>query len=81
MKSLTMHDTPEENGVAEQLNQMLLKHTPAMLMTAQLPKNLWPETIHHAVCLKNRTSTQALNGMTPFEVMYNMKLNLVGLPN
>ena len=44
MRSLTIHDTPEENRVAEWLNWMLLEHMHAMLMTAQLPKNLWPET-------------------------------------
>ena len=53
LQSLTVHDTPEENGIAERLNRTLLEHTSAMLMTAQLLKNLWPETIHHAVWLKN----------------------------
>ena len=57
LQSLTVHNTPEENGVAERLNLTLLEHARAMLMTAQLPKNLWPETIHHAVWLKNWTST------------------------
>ena len=60
-----------------------------MLMTAQLPKGLWPETIHHAVWLKNRTSMHALNGRTsmcalnsrtPYEVMHKAKLNLMDLP-
>ena len=58
---------------------MLLEHAQAMLMTTQLPKVLWPETIHHAVWLKNRTSTCALNGKTPYEVMHKMKLHLTDL--
>ena len=37
IRSLTVHDTPEENGVAERLNRTLLEHAQAMLMTAQLP--------------------------------------------
>ena len=49
-------------------------------MTAQLPKALWPETIHHTVWLKNRTSTHALNGKTPYKVMHKMKLDLTDLP-
>ena len=49
IRSLTVHDTPEENSIAERLNCMLLNHAQVMLMTAQLPKALWPETIHHAV--------------------------------
>ena len=76
-----MHNMPEENGVTEQLNRTLLEHARAMLLTAQLPKNLWPETIHHAVWLKNGTSTQALYGWTPYEVMHNAKPNLVDLPD
>ena len=49
-------------------------------MTAQLPKTLWPETIHHAVWLKNRTSRCALNGKTPCKVMHKAKLALTDLP-
>ena len=49
-------------------------------MTAQLPKALWPETIHQAVWLKNRTSTHALNGKTPYEVMHKTKPDLTDLP-
>ena len=52
-----------------------------MLMTVQLLKNLWPETIHHAVWLKHRTSTRALNGKTPYEVMYGVRPNLTDLPD
>ena len=51
-----------------------------MLMTAQLPKTLWPETIHHAVWLKNRTSMCALNGKTPYEIMHQTKPDLTDLP-
>ena len=80
IRSLTVHDTPEENGIAEWLNHMLLEHAWAMLMTAQLPKTLWPETIHHTVWLKNRTSTHALNSKTPYEVMHQTKPNLTDIP-
>ena len=51
-----------------------------MLMTAQLPKALWPENIHHAVWLKNRTSTHALNGKTHYKVMHKTKPDLTDLP-
>jgi hypothetical protein len=81
LQQFTVHDTPEENGVAERLNRTLLEHARAMLLAAQLPRNLWPETIHHAVWLKNRTSTRALNGMTPYEKMFKTKPNLSDLPD
>ena len=44
---------------------------------AQLPKNLWPETIHNVVWLKNKTSTCFLSSKTLYEVMHKVKLNLV----
>ena len=56
IKSLTVHDTPKENGITKRLNHTHLEHARAMLLTAQLPKNLWPEMIHHSIWLKNRTS-------------------------
>jgi hypothetical protein len=56
-----------------------LTHARAMLMAAQLPKNLWPETIHHAVWIKNCTSTRALNGRTPYEALNNVKPDLTDL--
>ena len=50
-----------------------------MLHASQLPKFLWGEAVKHAIYLKNRTLTKALNGITPYEVFYGRKLNLAGL--
>jgi hypothetical protein len=47
-----------------------LEKTRALLHQSKLPKNLWGEAIHHAVWLKNRTSTRALpDGKTPYELL------------
>jgi len=53
--SLTVHDTPEENGVSEHLNCTLLKHTCVMHLAADLPKFLWAESMQHVTWLKNHT--------------------------
>lgn len=79
-RNLTVHDTPEHNGVAERLNRTLLEKVRAMLHASGLPKFLWGEAVKHAVYLKNRTSTKALDGKTPFEIFYGTKPNLSGLP-
>ena len=65
---LTVHDTPQHNGVAEQLNRTLLEKVRAMLHESGLPRSLWGEAVRHAVWLKNRTPTKALDGATPLEV-------------
>src|ERR1700678_1674953 len=80
LRNLTVHDTPEHNGVAERLNRTLLEKVRAMLHASQLPKFLWGEAIKHAVWLKNRSSTKPLGGRTPYEIFYGTKPNLRGLP-
>lgn len=70
---------PEQNGVSERLNGILLEKFLVMLHASGLTKFLWAEAIRHAVWLKNCTSTKALNGRTPHEVVYGKKPNLSGL--
>ena len=50
-----------------------------MLHANGMPKFLWGEAINHAVYLKNRTPTKALDEKTPYEVFYGVKPNLKGL--
>ena len=53
IRNLTVHDTPEHNGVAERLNRTLLERVQVMLLFSGLPKSLWGEAISHAIYLKN----------------------------
>jgi len=45
-----------------------------------LPKFIWAESVQHTTWLKNHTSTWALNGKTPFEMLFKQKPNLENLP-
>jgi transposase InsO family protein len=80
VRRLTIHDTPEYNGVAERLNRTILERVRAILHASELPKFLWAEAVKHAVYLKNRTSTRALTSMTPFQAMFGAKPDLSNLP-
>ena len=42
---MTTPDTPQHNGVAECMNQMLLNKVRIMLINAQLPEQSWYDTI------------------------------------
>ncbi|PIL31777.1 hypothetical protein GSI_06481 [Ganoderma sinense ZZ0214-1] len=75
----TVHDTPEQNSVAERTNRMLAKHARAMLIDLGLPQYLWLYVLLHSTWLKNRTSTRMLDGKTLYEVCYGEKPNLRGL--
>ena len=67
---LTAHNTPQHNGVAEWLNQTILKRVRALLHASGMPKFLWGEAACHIVWLKNRTPTKVLDGLTPYEVAF-----------
>jgi hypothetical protein len=77
--TITVHHTPEQNGISECLNCTLLKHTWAMIISSGLPRFLWVEAVHHAVWLKNQLSTCALHGKTPCEAMVFGQPNLSDL--
>ena len=52
-RRLTIHDTPEHNGVAKRGNHTNLQIVRAMLHDSGLPKFLWAEAISHAIYLRN----------------------------
>ena len=73
---LTVHDTPEQNGVAERLNRTLVEKSRAMLLESNLLKSLWGNAILHPNYLKNRTHARSLPDKTCYEMVHNQKLNL-----
>jgi len=50
-----------------------------LLHMAGLPQNMWGEALCHSTWLKNRTSTWALGGKTPWQALYGTPPNLSGL--
>ena len=52
-QKLTVHDTPEQNGVVERLNCTLIEKVCTMMISCQLPRGLWGEALMHTVWLKN----------------------------
>ena len=65
--------TPEQNGVAERYNRTLIESVRSMLISAQLPLNLWAEAVSTSVYLHNRSPTSALQSKTPYECWYGQK--------
>lgn len=79
IRKLTTHDTPEYNGVSERSFRTITERVRAMLDDSQLPHALWGEAARHTVYVKNRTSTRALDDMTPFEALFGEKPNVAHL--
>ena len=73
---LTVHDSPQQNGVTERTNRTLVENAHAMLFRTGFPRMLWAEAISHAAYLKNRSPTRALVDRTPYEKVHGSKPDL-----
>ena len=76
---MNIHDTPQHAGVAKQCNCTIGEQIQALLHASGLPKFLWGEAAHHVVWLLNRTTTKAIEGMTPFKAVFGKKPDLRGV--
>ena len=79
VQKLNAHDTPQNLGVAERRNWTIVERVRALIHASGLPKFLWGEAARHVVWLMNRTSTKAVDGMTPYEAAFGKKPDLRGL--
>ena len=79
IRRLTVHDTPEHNGVSERGNRTNLEMARAMLHDSGLPKFLWADAVSHTVYIRNHTWTRAIGNTTPYEVLNGQKPNISGL--
>ena len=74
-----VHDVHQHNGVAERANYTLLDGVRAVLVASGLPTFLWGEALNYIVWIRNRSPTKALDGKTPYEVLYGHPPNISGL--
>ncbi|KAE9001680.1 hypothetical protein PR002_g17848 [Phytophthora rubi] len=58
--------SPEENGLVEKMNGVLLARVRSLLTTAHMPESLWDEAFTFAVEVVNVSASSGLDGDTPF---------------
>ncbi|KAG8503021.1 hypothetical protein CXB51_000861 [Gossypium anomalum] len=68
MRHLIVRHTPQQNGVAEQMNRTIMEKVRCMLSNANLPKLFWAEAACTAYFLTNRSPSVAIEKKTPQEV-------------
>ena len=56
----TIRHTPQQNGVAEQMNRTLIEKVCCMLSNVGLPKSFWVEVASTACFLINRSPSTAI---------------------
>ena len=67
-KEHIVHHTPQQNGVTERKNRIMVEATKAMLFDQGLPLFLWAEAYKTAVYIQNSCPHTALGRKTPEEV-------------
>ena len=66
-KQLILGYTPQQNGVYERRNRIIVEMTRTMMNDKGLPKYFWAEAVHTTVHILNRCPTKALKEKTPVE--------------
>jgi len=73
----TVPDTPQQNGVTERLNRVLVKMARTMMRHKDVDQDLWADAIKTSVYIKNRVTSQALLvGKTPHGLWTGNKPNV-----
>ena len=67
-RHFTVRKTPQQNGVAERMNRILVEKVRCMLSYSGLSKVFWGEALSYARHIVNRLPSAALDGRTPLEV-------------
>ena len=76
---LSVPYNPAQNGVAERMNRTIVESTRSMLSHAQMPNEFWAEAANTSVYVRNRSPTTALNGITPYECLFEKKPDVSNL--
>ena len=77
--STTVPYHPALNGVAERTLGVLTSSVRVKLAESGLLKSLWAEAYNTATYVRNRTITSALDGRTPYNIVYSVKPDLADL--
>ena len=75
----TVRHTPEQNSVAEWMNQTLLERARSMISNTGLGKELWTEAVNTACYLTNRSPSMAIKCKIPEEVWSGRTLDYSSL--
>ncbi|CAH9146107.1 unnamed protein product [Cuscuta epithymum] len=68
--------SPQQNGVVERRNQMVVEMARCLMKTMAVPGIFWGEAVKTAVYILNRVPTRSLVGVTPYEAWHNRKPNV-----
>ena len=63
--------TPQQNGVAERMNQTLVSGARSVMQHSGMSKGFWAEAMGTTVYIANRTPCKGLGWRTPYEILFS----------
>ena len=75
LRQLTTPRTPQQNGVAEQRNRILLEMVRSMMAQANIPIQYWGDALMTAAYILNQVSRKSIS-TTPYELWTGRKPDL-----
>jgi hypothetical protein len=66
--------TPQQNGMAERLNQTILNVTRCLIIHSGLPQSSWAKALQTASYIRNLYPSSAIRDSIPFELWNKQKL-------
>ena len=73
---MTTPYNPQQNGVAERKNRIVMEGVREMLHDQDIPMHLWEEATTTAMYVQNHTPHRVLENKTPKEVFSDKKLEV-----
>ena len=75
-QKLTVHDTPQHNGIAERAHQTIINGITSVMYGQSLPNHLWNETLNHIVYTYNWTPRATLSFKTLYKARFEIILDI-----
>ncbi|KAJ0947184.1 putative RNA-directed DNA polymerase [Helianthus annuus] len=73
MRQYSIPRTPEQNGVVERKNRILIEAARTMLTDSGLPLTFWAEAVNTACYVQNRVLINHRHQKTAYELLYKIK--------
>ncbi|GKB43863.1 putative ribonuclease H-like domain-containing protein [Tanacetum coccineum] len=70
LRQFSVARTPQQNGVAERRNRILIEAARTMLADSKLPTTFWVEAVNTACYVQNRVLLVKPHNKTPYELFY-----------
>ncbi|CAB0004134.1 unnamed protein product, partial [Nesidiocoris tenuis] len=73
---LSCVESPQQNGLVERYNRLILEKARSMMVESKAEKKLWAEAVNTAVYLINRSPARKIPGKTPEEIWTGKPVDL-----